>query len=336
MFHFLRRTKLKLINLLKSFAIVLGISASSALLPAAASQPWPARPIQIIAPIDAGTLQDTLARKLATDLSARWNQTVTVVNQPGAAGALGTKTVADSPADGYTIGLISATFTGTMATRNNLPFSRDKLTGVVKFATQEFIIFANKNAPFDNVQQMVAFARANPGKLDYATPGAGSYVNITMEHLAKTQDLQFVHVPYRNLMQAAPDVVGGRLQMMITSANSTLDGLVSKGDMKIIGGLGKTPKHKGTAIQSLSLVSPSVHANGYYGIVVPAGTPAPVVEKIHKDVIDIVSAPAFQQAVITLGGLPAPASVPGEFNRWIDDEVERLKKIIVQANVKIE
>lgn len=297
---------------------------------------WPERPVQIIVPIDAGTVQDGLARRLATELSSRWNQTVTVVNQSGAAGAIGTKTVADSTADGYTIGLISATFTGSMATRNNLPFSRDRLTGVVKFAGQEFVIFANKNAPFDNVQQMVAYARANPGKLDYATPGAGSYVNITMEHLAKTQDLQFVHVPYRNLMQAAPDVVSGRIQLLITSANTALEGLVAKGDMKIIGALGKNPRHNGVAVQSLSAVSPSVHASGYYGLIVPAGTPKAVVEKIHKDVTSVVTTPDFSKTITALGGVVEPASAPGEFDRWIDFEVDRLKKIIVQANVKIE
>jgi tripartite-type tricarboxylate transporter receptor subunit TctC len=317
--------------------IVAGIGLLLGMLqPLAASEVWPNRPVQIIVPIDAGTAQDGIARRLAIALSAQWNQTVTVVNQPGAAGALGTKTVADSAADGYTIGLISATFTGSMATRNNLPFSRDKLIGVTKFGKQEFIIFANKNAPFDNVQQMVTYARANPGKLDYATPGAGSYVNITMEHLAKLQDLQFVHVPYRNLMQAAPDVVSGRIQLMITSPNTALEGLVTKGDMKIIGALGKNPRHNGASISSLSSVVPDVHANGYYGLIVSSGTPKSVVEKIHKDVSSAVATSEFRQTMTALGGIVEPPSAAGEFDRWIDFEVDRLKKIIVQANVKIE
>jgi tripartite-type tricarboxylate transporter receptor subunit TctC len=259
-----------------------------------------------------------------------------VINQPGAAGALGTKTVADSAADGYTIGLISATFTGSMAVRNNLPFSRDKLIGVTKFGRQEFIIFANKNAPFDNVQQIVTYARANPGKLDYATPGAGSYVNITMEHLAKLQGLQLVHVPYRNLMQAAPDVVSGRIQMMITSANTALEGLAAKGDMKIIGALGKNAKHNGASISSLSSVAPDVHANGYYGLIVPNGTPKSVVEKIHKDVSSVAATPEFRQAMIASGSVVELPGAAGDFDRWIDFEVDRLKKIVVQANIKIE
>jgi tripartite-type tricarboxylate transporter receptor subunit TctC len=322
-------------SIYKTFAgCVLALSAL--LQPASAADGWPTRPVQIIVPIDAGTAQDGIARRLATELSSRWNQNVTVVNQPGAAGALGTKTVADSAGDGYTIGLISATFTGSMAVRNNLPFSRDKLTGVTKFGRQEFIIFANKNAPFDNVQQMVAYARANPGKLDYATPGAGSYVNITMEHLAKLQDLQFVHVPYRNLMQAAPDVISGRLQMMVTVANTALEGLVAKGDMKIIGALGKTPKHNGVSISSLSSVTPDVHASGYYGLIVSSGTPKSVVEKIHKDISSVVATPEFRQTMTALGGIVEPPGAAGEFDRWIDFEVDRLKKIVVQANVKIE
>lgn len=320
------------------FKAITGCALSLAALtqPVLAADTWPTKPVQIIVPIDAGTAQDGIARRLALELAARWNQTVTVVNQPGAAGAVGTKTVADSVPDGHTIGLISATFTGSMATRNNLPFSRDKLTGVTKFGRQEFMIFANKNAPFDNVQQMVAYARANPGKLDYATPGAGSYVNITMEHLAKLQDLQFVHVPYRNLMQAAPDVVSGRLQLMVTTANTALEGLVTKGDMKIIGALGKNPKHNNVSISSLSNVSPDVHANGYYGLIVASGTPKSVVDKIHKDVSTVVATPEFRQTMTALGGIAEPPGASGEFDRWIDTEVDRLKKIIVQANVKIE
>jgi tripartite-type tricarboxylate transporter receptor subunit TctC len=324
------------INFFKKISLALTLSAGAIAMPALATEAWPNKPVQIIVPIDAGTAHDGIARRLATALSTQWNQTVTVVNQPGAAGALGTKTVADSAGDGYTIGLISATFTGSMAVRNNLPFSRDKLTGVTKFGKQEFIIFANKNSPFDNVQQMAAYARANPGKLYYATPGAGSYVNITMEHLAKIQGLQFVHVPYRNLMQAAPDVVSGRIQMMATSANTALDGLVTKGDMKIIGALGKTPKHNGVSISSLSSIAPDVYANGYYGLIVPSGTPKSVVEKIHKDVSSVAVTPEFRQTMTALGSTVEPPGALGEFDRWIDVEVDRLRKIVVQTNIKIE
>ncbi len=301
-----------------------------------AAEPWPNKPVQIIVPIDAGTAQDGIARRLATALSAQWNQSVVVINQPGSAGAIGTNTVATANPDGHTIGLVAAPFTGGLATRNNLPYTRDKITGVISFGRQEFVIFANKDTPFNDVQQMVAYAKANPNKLDYATPGAGSYVNITMEHLAKLQDLKLVHVPYRNLMQAAPDVVSGRIHLMITNPNTTLEGLVAKGDMKIIGALGKNPRHNGAAIPSLSSIAPEVHSNGYYALIVPSETPKGVVDKIHKDVSGIVSTPEFRQTMTALGAFVEPPSKSGEFDRWIDREIDRLKKIIVQANIKIE
>jgi tripartite-type tricarboxylate transporter receptor subunit TctC len=115
-----------------------------------------------------------------------------------------------------------------------------------------------------------------------------------------------------------------------------LDGLVAKGDMKIIGALGKNPRHNGAAIPSLSGISPEVHANGYYALIVPSETPKGVVDKIHRDVSGIVSTPEFRQTMTALGAFVEPPSKSGEFDRWIDREIDRLKKIIVQANIKIE
>lgn len=325
---------MKKINLLKQMIAGLVLSTSTVL--AMASDSWPNRPVQIVVPIDAGTLHDTVARRLATSLSTKWNQPVNVVNQPGGGSAIGTLTVANSAPDGYTLGLVSATLTGSLATRNNLPYTRDKLTGVVRFARQEFVIFANKNAPFDTVQQMVEYARTNPGKLDYASPAIGSYVNITMEHLATVKNLKLVHVPYRNLMQAAPDVVSGRIHLLVTGSNSALEGLVSKGDMKVIGGLGRTARYLDMPIGSLSSVAPDVHASGVFGLIAASGTPKSITDKIHKDVSEIIATPEFRQTMQALGSPVDSAGVPGEYDRWIDAEVDKLKKIIARADIKIE
>ena len=312
-----------------------GGALALASLTAAASGQWPNQPIKLVVPIDAGTNQDAIARKLATALSDTWNQTVTVVNQPGAAGAIGTQTVASSASDGNTIGLISATFTGSLATRPNLPFTRDKLTGVTKFGRQDFMIFASKNAPFNDVQQMVAYSKLNPGKLDYATPGTGSYVHITMEHLARVQNLNLVHVPYKGIMQAVPDVVSGRIHLIITASNTALEGMVTKGDMKVIGSLGKNAIYQTSPVQSLSSISPDVYANGYYALVVAAGTPNNVVDKMQKDVNKIVATPEFRQFMTALGS-PIDSTNATDFDRWIDYEVDRLKRIIKQTNIKID
>lgn len=304
--------------------------------PAVAAEPWPSKPVQIIVPIDAGSIQDSIARRLAIALSTTWNQSVTVVNQAGASGTIGTNTVATATADGTTLGLVGATFTGALAARDNLPYTRDKVTGVIKFGRQDFMIFANKNVPYDNVQQMAEYARANPGKIDYATPGPGTLVNITMEHFAKSQDLKFTHVPYRNLMQAAPDVASGRIHLVLNTANTALQGLVAKGDIKIIGGLGRNPRYNGQPVSSLANLSPDVNGGGFFGLITTGGTPKPVVEKIHKDVAAIVDTDEFRQFLISVGGTPEASSRSGEFDRWIDTEVDRLKKIIVRTNIKLE
>jgi tripartite-type tricarboxylate transporter receptor subunit TctC len=321
---------------LHKFVAVFVLTVSSLIQPVAAAENWPIRPVKIIVPIDAGTVQDLIARKLADELSSAWKQPVIIVNQPGAAGAIGTQSVANSNPDGYTLGLVSATFTGSMAVRPNLPFKRENVVGVSKFGSQSFLIFAHSKVPFNNVQEMVAYAKLNPGKIEYASPGIGSYVHLTMEHLASVKNLNLVHVPYRGIMQAAPDVASGKLHLLITTSNPTLDGFVSRGDLKIVG---TTSNEKVTyneaVVPSVSNVAPGVMASGYYGIIAPVTTPDSVVKKIQNDIFKIVNSPEFVQSMIQMGVPPSTSNV-FDFDSWIDYEVDRLRKIIKQANIKLE
>jgi tripartite-type tricarboxylate transporter receptor subunit TctC len=322
----------------KTFAgCILALSALAQ--PALAADKWPTKPVQMVVPIDTGTTKDAIARRLASSLSDMWGQPVVVVNQSGGAGAVGHQTIATSTPDGHTIGYISASLTGSLVTRNNLPFTRDKLSGVTKFGHQDFVLFVNKDAPFNTLQEMVSYAKSNPGKLTYATPGVGSYAHLTMEHLATVEQTTFTHVPYKVFMQSVPDVASGRVQMVITVANSALDGQVTNGNMKVIGSLTKNSMYRGAPVQSISSIRPDVAAGGYYGIVVAAGTPAAIVDKIHKDVSTIVTSAEFRQYMMSLSvrsDSVAQTDGPREFDRWIDQEISRLKRIIQQANIRFE
>lgn len=315
------------------------LALAALIQPALAAEKWPNRPVQMVVPIDTGTTKDAIARRLASSLSDLWGQPVTVVNQSGGGGVLGHQTVANSTPDGYTIGYTSATLTGGFATRNNLPFTRDKLSGVTKFGHQDFVLFVNKDAPFNTLQEMVAYAKANPGKLTYATPGVGSYAHLTMEHLALVEQTSFTHVPYRQFMQSVPDVASGRVQMVITVANAALDGQVANGAMKIVGSLTRNSAYRGAPVQSISSIRPDVAAGGYYAVIVPTGTPATIVDKIHKDVTAVVTSAEFRQYMASVGvrsDAGGQLMGPQEFDRWIDTEVDRLKRIIKQTNLKLD
>lgn len=322
------------ISVLKKIAVGMALAVVSQL--ATAVDAWPKRPVQIVVPLDAGTLHDGIARHIATKLSAKWDQPVTVINQPGASGTIGAHTVASSSPSGYTIGLVNASFTGALATRNNLPFNREDLTGVIKFGAQEFVVFANKNAPFDNFEQMVAYAKNNPGKLDYSSPGVGSYINITMEQMALEKNLKIVHVPYRNLLQSAPDVVSGRIHSAISNPSPTFNALVAKGELKVIGALGKDPTYLGKPISSLANILPDVARKGYYGIVAPVGIPKNVAQKIYKDVNEIISSKETQEILSGLGMVHESPLKFGEFDNWIDYDITRIRKVVAKANLKIE
>jgi tripartite-type tricarboxylate transporter receptor subunit TctC len=301
--------------------------------PVLAADNWPSGPVKLVVPIDVGVAQDVLARRLAHELQSIWGRTVNVINQPGAAGTLGTLTVANSTPDGHTIGLISATFTGTFATRHDLPYTRDKLHGIIKFGLQDFFIFARAGAPFNNAREMISFAKTNPGKLSFASPGIGSYVHITMEHLMMLQNLNMIHVPYRNLQQALPDIMGDRLDLLLTTANPGIAGLIAKGDIKVIGSLGDNATHLGKPVESISKVDAKVSAHGYYALIVPQGTSQTIIDKIQRDVISIVNKSEFRQQMLVLGTRP---SIDLEFDRWIDQEVARLKTTVKQANIKVQ
>jgi tripartite-type tricarboxylate transporter receptor subunit TctC len=210
---------------------------------------------------------------------------------------------------------------------------------VVKFGHQDFVLFVNKDAPFNTLPEMIAYAKANPGKLTYATPGVGSYVHLTMENLAAIEQTSFAHVPYRQFMQAVPDVVSGRVQMVITVANSALEGQVTNGNMKVIGSLTRNSTYRGAPIQSIFSIRPEVASGGYYAIVVAAGTPTTIVDKLHRDVSAVVTGPEFRQYMASLGVRSDSGNqlmTPKEFDRWIDTEVDRLKRIVKQGNLQME
>jgi tripartite-type tricarboxylate transporter receptor subunit TctC len=295
---------------------------------------WPDRPVRIVVPIDAGNTQDALARRIASALTGIWNQPVTVVNQPGASGITGHQAIASAQPDGYTIGLVSATLPGTLGTRKNLPFTKDNFTGIVKFGIQDFIIWVNKDAPINSIQEIISYAKANPEKITYATPGLGSYSHLAMEQLASVEKIKLTHVPYKVFMQAVPDVVAGRVTMTITTSNPGLENQVASGHIKVIGSLTKNAKYQGKPIQTMSSIIPEVHASGFYGIVVAKNIPKSISKKIEKDIITVVSSQDFVE-FMSSRGVRYELMQSDDFDKWLASEISRLQQITIQNNIVI-
>lgn len=298
--------------------------------PVMAADPWPTRPVQIVVPIGPGTAMDITARRLGKELAAKWNQTVLIVNQ---APLIGHQTMASSAPDGLTIGMISATFTGGFAVRSDLRYTRDQFIGLVKFGTQDFLLWAGKHAPFNTIQEMLSYAKSNPGKLQYASPGVGAYVHLALEDLARNQNLRFLHVPYSgaSFMQSVPDVAGGQVHMVITGSNPALLGQVTLGNIKVVGSFSENTLLHGKPVQSVSSVVPGVFAaQGYYGIVVSKDTPQSIKDKIEKDVISIVDSADFRKFLVDQGQQPRSMAMNSvDFDKWIDIEIAKLNKIFL-------
>ena len=190
-------------------------------------------------------------------------------------------------------------------------------------------------APINNIQEMLSYAKANPEKITYATPGLGSYSHLAMEKLASVEKLKFTHVPYKVFMQAVPDVVAGRVTMTITTSNPGLENQVSSGHIKVIGSLTKNAKYQGKPIQTMSSIIPEVYASGFYGIVVAKNIPKSISKKIEKDIITVVSSQDFVEFMGSRG-VRYELMQSDDFDKWLASEISRLQQITIQNNIVID
>lgn len=321
-----------------SFAFV---AAAAALLGAAQPSVWaqnyPARPIQMIVPLQAGTAVDNVARILAPKLSAALGQNVVVENQAGASGQIGTERIAKAPADGYTIGFVNDSILTMLPNLNpKLPYDPLKdLAPVSRVAGNNFGVAVPASSTATTLQELIAQAKAKPGEIHFSSGGSGSPQHMSMELLGAAAGIKWTHVPYKGASQALTDLVGGQVQALAQG----LGVLVPQARAGKIRLLATT----GTTRSPLTPDVPTVREAGlagfefatWFAIVAPAGTPRPLVDRLNAEIVKAVNLPDVRDQ-LQKSGYVIYGSTPEQLTEAISDGLTRMGRVIREANIKAE
>jgi tripartite-type tricarboxylate transporter receptor subunit TctC len=283
------------------------VAAAAALpLPVRAST-YPVRPVRLVVPYTAGGNLDLTTRLVAQQLSLYWKQSVVVDNRPGANGNIGTAFVAHSPPDGYTLEMISA---GTMAidpfVYAHIGFDPLKdLTCISKVVSGMMVLDVSPKLPIRSVSELISFAKANPGKLNFGSGGNGTISHLSLEMLNAKAGIRITHVPYRGTSLALTDLIGGHIDGMFDTLSTSL-GYLKSGQVR---GLAVSGATRSTQLPNLPTISesgvPGYVAEAWAGLVGPSGIPATVMQSTAAAIAHMSTNPAFRNAVIRMGNEPA-------------------------------
>ena len=302
---------------------------------ASTAQNFPTKPIRMLVAYAPGGGTDILARLLATKLQEIWGQSVIVEYKPGAGTVTGTEYVARSAPDGLTLGMSVSSHMINPSLRTNLPYDtlRD-FSGVSLTAIAHTVISATPSLPVNNLGELIALAKKQPGVLGYATAGAGSGLHMTGELLKMTTGSDIVHVPYKGSGPAFPDVIAGRVQLMIDPLFSALP-YIKAGKLKAIAIASAKRAANTPDIPTVAETLPGFVVQSLNGIVVPAATPRPIVAKISSDLATALRHPDVRARMAEIGLEPA-GSTPDEFDALIRSEIERWAKVVKFSGAKAE
>jgi tripartite-type tricarboxylate transporter receptor subunit TctC len=317
----------------------LHLAAVAAALPAlprsALAQAWPARPVRIIAGFAAGGGVDITARLIGQWLSDRLGQSFIIENRTGADGNIGTEAVVNAPPDGYTLLLATVpnAVNATLYPKLNFNFMRD-ITPVAGVIRVPMVVLVHPSVPAKTVPAFIAYAKANPGKINMASAGTGSAPHMAGELFNAMARVNLVHVPYRGQGPALGDLLGGQVQVLFATAPGTAD-YIRTGKLRA---LAVTTASHAEVLQDLPTVGefvPGYEADQWYGIAAPKRTPAEIVDKLNKEVNAAFANAAMKARLADVGGEPLAGS-PDEFGRLIADETEKWAKVIRFAGLKAE
>ncbi len=313
--------------------VVLG-AALIAATTAATAQNYPSRPVRFVVPYAPGGSTDTLARSMAIKLSELLGQQVVVDNRPGANGDIGMTIVARAPADGYTIvlGYIANLGIGP-SLYEKMPYDPVKdFASITQVAGASNILVTHPSLPAKNFKEFIAYTKANPKKVSFATAGVASVGHLTGELLNDLAGIDMLHVPYKGSGQAISDLVGGHIKVMICGMASTLPQVRSG---KLVGivttGIKRTPATPD--IPTIAETFPGFESSSWFGVLAPAGTPKPVISRLNADIHKSLQDPAVAKRLAAVG-FEITYGTPEEFTAYIKSEIKKWAKVVKASGAK--
>jgi len=300
----------------------------------ALAQAWPTRPVKIIVPFAAGGPADIYARLLAEKLQASLGQTFVVEDRPGGGAIVGTEAVVQSAPDGYTLLMMSNTHTvnESLIPDKRYVLLRD-LVPVAPVNYSDLVLVVHPSVPAKTLEEFLALARANPGKLNYASSGPGTPYHMAGELLKAMANVDIVHIPYKGSSGARTDILGGQVQMMF-DAITTMAPNVRAGKLRALGTSGKT---RSTVLPEVPTVSeagvPGYEAVIWLGVMAPANTPKPIVDKLNAEINRIVSSAEVRKAWAEQGAVPL-SMTPDEFAKYMREDIEKWARVVKVSGAK--
>jgi len=299
----------------------------------ASSQSWPSKPLRYIVPFPPGAFNDTLARTLAAELPKTLGQPVIVENRPGGNTLIGTEAAAKSPADGYTLFGAALPFAVVQSLyKTSFDVTKDFAPITLAGVTPNLLV-ANPSVPFSDVKGMIAYAKANPGKLNYASTGNGSSNHLSFE-LFKSMTGTFVtHIPYKGSAPAVTDLIAGQVQVMFDNTPNVLPH-VRAGRLKAIAVSSKTRTSLAPEIPTVDESGvPGYDVGVWFGVLTVAGTPREIVQRLNTDMVKILASPEIRERFGNTG-VEVVAGTPEQFSTFLKSEVARWAKVVQDANIK--
>jgi tripartite-type tricarboxylate transporter receptor subunit TctC len=317
----------------------LHLAAGAAALPAvsriARAQAYPSRPVRIIVGFPPGGPSDLLARMMGQWLSDHLGQPFIIENRPGAGGNIADEAVVRAPADGHTLLLVSppSAINATLYDKLNFVFLRD-IAPVAGISREPYVMLVNPSVPAKTVPEFIAYAKANPGKVNMASGGNGTVSHVAGELFKMMGGVDMVHVPYRGGEPALTDLLGGQVQVFLTPISVATEHATT-GKLRPLAVTGATRSAALPDIPTVGDYVPGYEASGWWGTGVPKNTPVEIVDKLNKEINAALVDPKIKTRLADLGGT-ALAGSPADFGKLIAEETEKWGKVIRAANIKPE
>lgn len=315
---------------------LLALLSASVLGGAAWAQAWPGKPVKLVVPFPPGGGNDIFARELAQELQKRLGQPFVVDNRGGASGNIGITAVAKSPADGYTLLVVSNTLVTNPGLSSQLPYDVYKdFVPVTLAANLPVVLVTGSQVAPKTLPSLIAYAKANPGKLTYGTAGIGSPHHLTTEYFSARAGVNMLHVPFKGQGQIVPEIVAGRVDLAFLAISSVTQFLPS-GRVR---GLAVASSQRTSLAPDLPTLAesglPGVSIDWWLGVLAPAGTPDEIVQKLNAEIVALCKQPEFR-ARLAAQGIDAIGSTQEAFAKVLRDEVPRWTQVVKTAGIKAE
>ena len=301
----------------------------------AVAQSYPSRPVRLVIGLPPGGSTDVMGRIVAARLTMRLGQQVVVDNRPGASGTIGIRLVVNSQPDGHTL-IMAAGSWGTISSLYKLPFDLQKdLAPIAFIGTSPYVLVVQPMLPVKTVADLVAHARANPGKLTFAGSTPGSLQRLAGELLKRTAGFDMLYVPYKGTGAVMPDLLGGRLDVAFDNV-LILTPYIKKGQLRA---LGVTSAKRSVIFPELPTLAesgvPGFHAVGWFGVFAVAGTPRAIVTRLNREIVGLMNERETRDRLLAQGAEPQPGT-PEDLRRHLAGEIEKWGKVIREAGIKAE